>query len=127
MKTEAKFKPKELFVVLVINLAVLTALFYLASHTNLPIPLLAALTLFLYMTFLTFKNYQSMNRARKAGFLGLSISFAVLSILFAVKYYVIELEINIFHIVLIVFPPILLSSYIERKEKVKDEGSHLKS
>jgi hypothetical protein len=79
------------------------------------------------MTFLTFKNYNSLNKARKVGFVGLSISFAVLSILFAIKNYVVELEINIFHIVLIVLPPILLYSYIERKEKVKDEGSHLKS
>jgi predicted CDP-diglyceride synthetase/phosphatidate cytidylyltransferase len=127
MKSKVRFKPRELAVTLAVQVAVLVALLYLASHTNLPIPLLAALTLFSYMTFLTFRNYHSLDRSRRVGFLGVIISFAVLSILFALKYYVIELEISMYHIALIIFPPLLLCGYLQRKEQEKDKGSRNQS
>ncbi len=125
MKGKARLKPKELIIAFVVQAAVLIVLFYLATHTYLPVPLIAASGLFIFVTFLVLKNYKLLNKARRVGLIGLSISFGVLSILFALKYYSVGFEISIFHIILIIFPPLLLYRYIERKEGRKDEGAEV--
>jgi hypothetical protein len=77
------------------------------------------------VTILVLKNCHALNKARRVGLVGLSIAFGVLSILFALKYYLVEFEISIFHIILIILPPILLYRYMERKEEGKDEGAEV--
>jgi hypothetical protein len=123
MRDKAKLKPKDLFITLAVQAAVLIVLFYLATHTYLPIPIIAASCLFILVTFLVLKNYHLLNKAKRVGLIGLSISFGVLSILFALKYYLVEFEISMFHIILIILPPLLLYRYIEKKEGKKDEGA----
>ena len=116
MEGKARLKPKELIITLAVQAAVLIVAFYLATHTDLPIPLIAAFVLFIFVTILALKNYHSLNKARRVGLIGLSISFGVLSILFGLKYYLVEFEISIFHIILIILPTLLLYRYIEKKE-----------
>lgn len=125
MRNKAKLKPKDLIITLAVQAAVLIVAFYLATYTALPIPLLAASGIFIFVTILVLRNYHSLNKARRIGLVGLSIAFGVLSILFALKYYLVEFEISIFHIALLILPPLLLYRYMERKEEGKDEGAEV--
>jgi hypothetical protein len=125
MREKPKVKPKELIITLALQAAVLIVAFYLATHTALPIPLIAASVLFIFVTILVLKNYHSLNKARRVGLVGLSIAFGVLSILFGLKYYLVDFEISIFHIVLIILTPLFLYRYMERKEEGKAEGAEV--
>jgi hypothetical protein len=117
MQNTRKPSVKEILVALLVHLAAFLILLYLSKHSKIPIGLLASVMGTVFMGYLCVRYYGSINRPKRVGFVGLTISFGVLSVLFAIDHYFMDLRINILHIFVLLCAPMFLSQYLEKKAK----------
>jgi len=62
-------------------------------------------------------NNNKLPRPKRVFIIGLTISAFILTILFAYKYYVSDIEINIIYIGILLVLPVLLMQHLEKREK----------
>jgi hypothetical protein len=114
-----QFSVTEILLSMIIKAAVLFGVYYLCDYFNFSIGLTGATILFLGSLYISIKYFKSFNKPKRVGFLGLTVSAFILSILFAYKHFVSDISITIIHVGILLCAPIILMNYLERKEKAK--------
>ena len=117
MKGTGRPSVKEIVTASAAHTTVLLILFWLSAHTKFHIPLAVPLIGTAFMGYLSLRYYGSLNRSKKVAFIGLTISFGILSVLFAVKHHYRDISINSFLILGLFAAPVFGSQYLERKSK----------
>ena len=117
MKGTARPSVKEILTASAFHTGVLLILFWLSALTRLHLPLAVSLGGVALMGYFSLRYYGSLSRAKKVAFIGLTISFGILSVLFAIKYHYRDISINSFLILGLFAAPVFGSQYLERKSK----------
>ena len=112
-----KDKLKELLIVLPVKLLALAGIYYLCDYFKLPLGLTAATLLFVFSGMIIITSYKKFKTPQKALFIGLLISSAILSLLFAYDYFIKDIRITVVHIFIILFIPIGIGNYLIKIEK----------
>jgi peptidoglycan biosynthesis protein MviN/MurJ (putative lipid II flippase) len=115
--TKPPFNIAALIVQLSVMLFVMLGLFYLSNFIDLPQGLLSAFLLFIFLVYFSLRYYNKLHRPKRVFIIGLTISAFILTILFAYKYYVSDIEINIIYIGILLVLPVLLMQHLEKREK----------
>jgi len=110
-------KPSRIAVLLLTKIATVALLLYCALYVHLPIGLLASAVILIIVTFITINKYKSMNYPKRVAFIGLTISAAILTILFTIKHYIADFHLNVLHIGIILLIPLLLYHYVKRRQE----------
>jgi hypothetical protein len=111
------FSGSQLIVSILAELVILVGLYYLCTTYNLPMALGGALFLLVLFVYLTLSKFNSLDKPKKVGFVGLTLASLVLAILFAYKHFVSDISITAIHVGVIMIAPILLWKHLERKAR----------
>ena len=122
MKGTGRPSVKEIVTASAVHTSVLLILFWLSAHTRLHLPLAVSLSGAAFMGYLSLRYCGSLNRAKKVAFIGLTISFGILSVLFSIKYYYKDIKINRFLILGLFAAPVFGSQYLEKKAKERSSN-----
>ena len=114
-----KNKFKELLIFLPVKILVIAGVYYLCDYFQFPLGLTAATLLFVFSAMILITSYKKFKTPQKALFIGLLISSAILSLLFAYDYFIKDIRITVVHIFIILFIPIGIGNYLVKKEKEK--------
>lgn len=110
---------KGMLISLAVKLLVLVSLYLLCDYFQFPLGLTASLLLFAFALVFMIMHYNKFKTAQKVGFIGLAISAGLLSILFAYDHFIEDIRITVIHIGAIILPPLLIGSYLLKKDKEK--------
>lgn len=83
------------------------------------IALAATLILLIFTVFRTIRSYQSLNYAKKVGHLGYIISFSVLAMMYAIKYFLVDIKVPFLFAAFILLAPLVLYQFLERRKEDK--------
>ena len=117
MKGPGRPSVKEIVTASAVHVSVLLIFFWLSAHKRFHIPFVISIIGTAFMGYLSLRYYGSLSRAKKVAFIGLTISFGILSVLFAIKYHYRDISINSFLILGLFAAPVFGSQYLERKSK----------
>ena len=115
--SKPQFNIIALVVQIAVMLSVMLGLFYLSNFIELSQGLLGAFLLFIFLFYFSLRYYNKLPRPKRVFIIGLTISAFILTILFAYKYYVSDIQISIIYIGVLLVLPVLLMQHLERKEK----------
>ena len=115
--SKPQFNITALIVQIAVMLSVMLGLFYISDFIELPQGLLGAFLLFIFLVYFSLRYYNKLPRPKRIFIIGLTISAFILTILFAYKYYVSDIQISIIYIGVLLVLPVLLMQHLERKEK----------
>ena len=108
---------KTRLIMLFVEVATLVGFYYLYTTYNLPMSLLGASFLFVSLLLFTLLKFNSLDKPKRVFSVGLTLSFLILTVLFAYKHFVSNISITTIHVGVIVIAPILLWKYLEKKTK----------
>lgn len=118
--THEKLSIKELVLGISIQTTSFLAIVYGTRYFNLPLGLTASLLMFLGFISFLFWNYKKLKLSVKVTFIGLSISSAILSILWAYKEFINQIRIDFALIIILIGGPVLIGNYLMKKEKINN-------
>jgi len=113
------FNIKEMLISLLIKIIVLGGLYFLSQYFQFSVSLTAAILLSVFLGMIVITSYKNFKTPQKALFVGLFIASAILSLLFAYDYFISDIRITVFHILIVLFIPIGIGNYLVKKEKEK--------
>ena len=115
--SKPQFNITALIVQIAVMLSVMLGLFYISDFIELPQGLLGAFLLFIFLVYFSLRYYNKLPRPKRVFIIGLTISAFILTILFAYKYYVSDIQISIIYIGILLVLPVLLMQHLEKREK----------
>ena len=115
--SKLQFNITALIVQIAVMLSVMLGLFYISDFIELPQGLLGAFLLFIFLVYFSLRYYNKLPRPKRVFIIGLTISAFILTILFAYKYYVSDIQISIIYIGILLVLPVLLMQHLEKREK----------
>jgi uncharacterized membrane protein AbrB (regulator of aidB expression) len=115
--SKLQFNITALIVQVAVMLSVVLGLFYLSNFLELPQGLLGASLIFIFLFYFSLRYYNKLPRPKRVFIIGLTISAFILTILFAYKYYVSDIQISIIYIGILLVLPVLLMQHLEKREK----------
>ena len=115
--SKPQFNITALIVQIAVMLSVMLGLFYISDFIELPQGLLGAFLLFIFLVYFSLRYYNKLPRPKRIFIIGLTISAFILTILFAYKYYVSDIQISIIYIGILLVLPVLLMQHFEKREK----------
>lgn len=81
------------------------------------IAMVATSILFVYTLFRTLYYYRSLNYAKKVGHFGYIVSFFLLTTIYTIKYFVVDIRIHFLLAAFILLAPLFLYQFLERRGK----------
>ncbi len=114
-----KDKFKELLIALPVKILTLAGIYYLCAYFQFPLGLTATTLFFVFSGMVIITSYKKFKTPPKALFIGLVISSAILSLLFAYDNFISDIRISVVHIFIVLFIPIGVGNYLMKKEKEK--------